>query len=615
MGRSLAGNSVSQAVTTLSRRLGNISSTNRDSATTSGLELTSIGGYFAYNPSQLTPFYRNSVSEQTITVNHAGVLQDDLSDYTYFQSRGYYNANYNGVIGVVYDADLNAVYTWGNGTGATPPFSGNLFCIRLYNSALYFFSLNGGTMNVTKVALPSGTVTTYSYALTQTSWQNTNCRVFNWPINGKYYIYITQGSSSPYHSRVITFDITGNSFAQFGVTDVATGSTYITTTYGMHVKSDESAVSVAYVMPPTGDYGVIMFDTTQSVKSNYTTSGHWFYNGSYPVFCNNNPWNCAVTTDCIVDQTVVNNSSGDPYRTGVGHLQGGDTSVRVANLAGVTGANQYPFSTPYPTTTQTVRDQLMGTLFTTPGTLQVTRTGTTLSFTRRNNLAINGYNNWGAIPSKLPDNNLAVEFNISNVNSASGMWLNQVFIRTLATSYQYTYSQLVSGQNQYGSSYLSAPQYLSFITSTGRFFSTSQFNSQSSQSGVSVIKGSLPVFIPSTTKTYNVTVIGGGGGSTGSDGELSQFGTLSANAGTNRVGFVAGSTVLTSGPTRGTGGTGYGTDAWGQGEDTASAGTYGGGSGYVTTSTLTLSNGTVLPYRAGFGPLYGKQGAVLLSEV
>jgi len=617
MGRALEGNSVSAAVTELSRTLGNADSVIKDTTTVSNTNLTiSPGGQWAYNGSYGTQyaFSRNSVSAQQIqTTSSFGVLQDPLGDYTYVQAYGYYS-NSVATSGIVYDSELNQVYGWGQGSGSTRPFTGTLFCVRLHNNNLYFFTGTSTGVNVTKVSLPSGTATVFSSPSLGGNWTNADKNlVFNWPINNKFWMFLSQGSANPYSSQMWTFDITTESFAQYGTTISRTSSNFINQSFALHVKADGSAASAAVYLAD-GNYGVVRFTSSTGTYTNTGTSGHYqdAYYGTWYVFCNEKKQLSAVTTDCVVDQKTVNYAPGAIYYTNVAHIQGGDTNVQATGLDGTVNYT-YSFNGAGPNPSLAVLDQIMVQKNGVSGIYAVSRNGNNIVIGSLRSSAYVLQADYGLPACKLPGE-CFVGFEYDNINSGSSLKLNNVSVWSNGTTTTYAFTNSIGGQNLFGA-YLNNPNVCGFVTSTGRFFLLPTYYTQGGASSVNVVRGYLPIFTPSTTKTYKATVIGGGGASSGNHGTASSFVNLAAAAGTSRTGFVAGTTVITSGPTAGTGGKGYGSLSWGQGEDTGSAGTYGGGSGYITTNNVTLTGNVTYAYKAGFGPLYGKQGAILLEEV
>jgi len=618
MGRSLFGNSVSAATLKLSTLCGNVSSTIKDSVTTSASSAIP-GGFWGYDggTSYATANSRrqNSVAEQQWTSGpaHTSVLQDPLSNYTYVNGP----ANYSGstqATGVVYDENLSIVYSWKAGA---PPFAGNLLTIRLYNSALYFFSFVAAGLEIRKVALPSGAVTTYSTPASS-GWSSAAgySGVFNWPVAGKFWIFASQASTSPYESKVWTFDLTSLTFTQFGVTlSGASPADRMSNFFAMHVKADGTAVSIAN-SNNNGEYGTAIFTTTTATNYPWSTSGHWYWSrsGGYYVLANNNKYKVVVTDAAVVDTAQLTyGTSGSTYYNALGWLQGG-SAVTFTEFAGAS-PNSYPMDSPTVHPSLALHDQFVVTYNTLAGTYPISVVGSTLTIGARRSAAYAaGTDSYGAIPSKFSDSMLTY-LDLASVNSASAMFLRNIQLSKNSGTVAFTFTADLSAQNGYGFSYSSHPGPSSFVTATGKFFSMSTYNSQGSSGTNRVILSTLPLMISSSTKSYNATVIGGGGASSGTDGQSTQFNGLAAAPGTVRTGFVAGSTVFVSGPSRGTGGTGYGDDGWGQGEDTNAVGSYGGGSGYVTLGTITLNANEPYPYLVGFGPQYGKQGAILLSEV
>jgi hypothetical protein len=614
MGRILSAEG-NVSITALTSSLGNVSSTVKDTNTVTVNTALPDGSTWRSdgNVAISSCFAPNTVGEQDIRVGRVGVIQDELSNYTYIQSRltsG--GSGYTG--GAVYDENLNAIYVWRDETGFRP-YSGGLFCVRIYNSNLYFFSgTSAGGINVTKVALPSLTTTTYTWNDLGGDWGSSgHNRVFNWPINGKFWIYATSASSSPFAAVILTFDIATNTIAQFGPTRTGTSGDYLVTTDAMHVKADGSAVSVAtYNATPTGSYGVLAVTASSASFASHSSNGHFSSFGSnYTFGTNSSNYQFAVTPDMVLGMRQVNYGSTF-YPVAIPHFQGGETAVQVNEFQEF----QYQetiTNNPRALPTFTARNRVMIQRPNSEnGTYALSRNGTSLVFTKVNSVYVL-YHEWGFIPCKQPDE-IKVGLSFAHgANSASTQALSDVYILKGTTQHQYSFPTVISSSNSFGTSQLTPCGPTSFVTSTGKLFSLPyQQTNGGASSNINRIQSALPIYTPARGGTYKVTVIGGGGIS----GTSSSFdGVLAAANGGSRAGFNPGSTVITSGPTRGTGGAGYGEDGWGQGEDTTAAGTQGGGSGYVTIGTMALVAGTSYVYRAGLGPQFGKQGAVLIQEV
>lgn len=627
MGRSLSTGGTA-SVQSLTNTLGCVSNTVKDSSTSVSYTGGNFGGYYfaARNASSVnTYFTRNSTGEQYIPPQRTGVLQDELSGYTYVHSRmtNSQSSAING--GAVYDADLNSVYSWSTDA---PPYGGSLFCVRLHNSNLYFFSgTSANGIEINKISLPSGTKTTFNWTEVAGPWSSASQNlVFNWPVNNKFWLFVTQLTQGSYAAAFLTFDLTTETFAVFGTTRTATSTDYLDDSRAMHVKADGSAVSV--VVTRYADYGVFSATSSASTYTLASASGHyqipalgWYYWSDKTT----SPWVGIVTTDAVIDSNGFRNDNATgPFRVQVPHLRGGDTSVQVTAFIGTSyglSTSQYPIAVSsglnIPFISTTIRNQayLYMLSATSYGRYELSRSGNTLVIGPKISSAHTTDAATNYVASKLPDTVL-VRADYQNVNAGASLWLSTLAINEGGTDVTFNFGTSISNFNEFGfGSAISHPWITSFVTSTGRMMvipsgASGTFNQ------VQLLRTTLPVFTAPRTGTYKVTVIGGGGASTGTHGSSSGFSTLLAAAnGANRTGFVSGSTVITSGPTRGTGGTGYGTDGWGQGEDTVSAGTHGGGSGYVTIGTTTLQAGRPYTYRAGLGPLFGKQGAVLLEEV
>lgn len=599
MGRSLFGNTVAAAQTVLSQLCGNRNANpgGFDTTTVSSDESTFPGGAWRRDSysEEGSSRPRNSAAFQS---NGSGyfAMMDELGDYTYVQ--GVVNST-NNSYARVYDADLNLVTSF---PGSTYP---NTFAVRLHNNVLYLFRVTSSQFLVTRINLPSGTPTTFTFNLPGGSGYSTDrALLFNWPVNGRFWAAFTSTSGTTQIS-IITFDIASNAISQqfssiFG---------HHNTIYPFHVRADGLSVSVP-TRRDDGNFGVGVFSAGGASWSSFGTDGHFRnpQSGNARIFCSSNRHLCPVTTDCVIDQTSVIYWDGSTFTEFVGHLQGGDSSVQTQGYN--RGGNYWQFASGMAShPSMTVKNLLMNAPTSQiggSGTYSVVRNGTGLTFTRINEVYVPS-----AITNKLPGN-LVIDY----LFNTSG-WLSVLNVRenSMAQLATFTWSTNISGQNSFGHNPTSNSYFTCFVTSKGRFFILPIINTNSPGS-TNVIKGQFPILLPAVTRTFKATVIGGGGATQGgTNGNSSSFAGISAAAGQTRTGFVSGSTVITSGPTRGTGGTGYGADAWGQGEDTAQAGQYGGGSGFVAFGDVTLEAGRVYFFSAGFGPQFGKQGAILLEQV
>lgn len=602
MGRSLFGNTVAAAQTVLSQLCGN-RTTNPggfDTTTVSTDESALPGGEWRYDTgfsenNHARP--RNSVAFQNIDWNRYFSTQDELGNYSYVQGLVYNNnsaINYSRI----FDADLNLVTSFQTSTYS------DMFAVRLYNNNLYILRLDNSNFRVTKIALPSEAATTYTFALPTTGFSTGRALAFNWPIGGKFWVAISSSAGASSQILVCTFDIASNVIAQ--QFSSITNSSVQSILHAMHVTADGLSVSVP-TYRSDGYYGVAKFDASSSTWQSIDTSGHFQnpYNGTWRVFCTSEKHLCPVTEDCVIDRTSIIYWDGSSFHEALGHLRGGDQQVQRQIFS--RGANYWPYASgmcahPSLTTKNLLLNQPT-TQIGGSGTYSASRSGTTLTFTKVNEAYVST-----PVTSKIPGNFL-VALNASN--GVTSISVRETQSSAVAT---YTYAQTITAQNSFGHTISSNPYYTSFVTSKGKFYVLPASDGASS-GNTRVVKGQLPVVLPDSTKSYKATVIGGGGASSGSSGDSSSFAGIAAAAGQNRTGYVAGSTILTSGPTRGTGGTGYGADAWGQGEDTSSSGTFGGGSGYVAFGNVTLEAGKAYFYAAGFGPQYGKQGAILLEQI
>ena len=613
---------------TLTNTLGNASANVREYTTVSAPPAALSNFVWASDTFSSAVFFtRNSQAEQYITSSSYGVLQDELSDYSYIQARGRNTStgSYEN-LAAVYDVNLNPVYSWNQ---SSPPFSGSLFCVRLHNSNLYFFStVSSSGIRVTKIALPSGTKTTFSYTGVAQNWDPSASLVFNWPVNNKFWMFLS--SSSTYVATYATFDLTTETFAQFGTTRTGSATDYFVDSNVMHVKADGSAVSATVRRSGSAtSYGVFSATTSASTYTVFSASAHYLnpYNSSNLQWyskSDSNSWIGIVTTDAALNSPsiIYDSSSGTYYNSAIAHLQGGDTAVQVLSLNGNSvGLPQYnhPFSnSPTPNISTSVRNQAFFNLASGlggTGKYTISRNGTTLVIGSKNSSAYGSF-----LASKLPES-IKVRSVYTNLNSSSHFAsLSSLIVWENNTSVQYDYATVggIDGHNRFHQYLSFDPWYTSFATSSGRFFAIplAIMSGYGSQATVNAITTTIPVYTPSKTAKYKITVIGGGGGTSGVHGTSSSFSTfLAASNGINRAGFNAGCQVVVSGSAVNTGGKGVGADEWGRGEDAGAANSYGGGSGYIAISTATLTAGTTYVYRAGLAPQYGKQGAVLIQEV
>jgi len=634
MGRFISQATTSSAtVEALTSTLGNVNTNIRDYTTISATVTTLPNGERWANSTSGTSVYftRNSIGEQNISTSQYGVIQDELSDYTYIQSLGALPSTGTYVtVGAVYDAALTPVYSWNS---STPPYAGILFCVRLHNSNLYFFSstsTNG--IRITKIALPSGTKTTYSWTNVSIDWANAayNSLVFNWTINNKFWMFISNASYGTFAATYLTFDLATETFAQFGTTRAGTSSDYLSSPGVMHVKADGSAASTTVYNPLNG-YGVFSATSSASTYTLAYPTGHYIFNGTYSVWSSlsSNAWKGVVTTDAAIDSMGIKYTGAYYYRSALPHLQGGDTAVQLLDIETNVGlgsgipAYTYPLgsSGPTPSVSATTRNKaqfeiaaaLGGT-----GRFPVSRNGTTLVIgTKESTAFANGVTS-NFVASKLPDL-IKVRATYTNLGSYSIAYLDNIKIwdNNAQNDYAFTQSSGIEGQNRLNNYTAYDPWATSFVTSSGKYFAIPHYSSGANTYSGNFITASLPIYKISKTSNYKVTVIGGGGngGVSASNGTSSSFSTsLAAANGVNRGGFNPGSFVFGNGSAVNTGGKGVGADEWGKGEDSNQAGYAGGGSGYVTFGTLSLTAGTAYVYKAGLGPAYGKQGAILIQE-
>ena len=635
MGRfiSQATASSSIKVEALTSTLGNVNTNIRD-YTTISTTVTALpnGERWAMSTNGTNSYFtRNSIGEQNISTSQYGVIQDELSDYTYIQSLGALPSSGAYVtVGAVYDAGLTPVYSWNS---SSTPYAGNLFCVRLHNSNLYFFSApstNG--ILITKIALPSGTKTTFSWgsAIINSPNANYNSLVFNWTINNKFWMFISNASYGTNAATYLTFDLTTETFAQFGTTRAGTSSDYLASPGVMHVKADGSAVSTTVYNPLNG-YGVFSATSSASTYTLTYPTGHYIFNGGYSVWTSlsSNAWKGVVTTDAAIDSYGLKYTGSYYYRSALPHLQGGDTAVQLLDIEANVGlgagipAYTYPLSSSGPTpfvsaTTRNKAQFQIATALGGTGRFPVSRNGTTLVIgTKESNAFANGTTS-NFVASKLPDS-IKVRATYTNIGSSSTAYLDNILIwdNNAENNYAFSTSTGIEGHNRLNYYTTYDPWPTSFVTSSGKYFAIPHYTNTSNTYSGNFITASLPIYTCPKTANYNITVIGGGGngGGSASNGTSSSFSTsLAAANGVNRGGFNPGSFVFISGSAVNTGGKGVGADEWGKGEDSNQVNYAGGGSGYVTFGTLSLTAGTAYVYKAGLGPAYGKQGAILIQE-
>jgi hypothetical protein len=557
-----------------------------------------------------TMFRRNTVREQTIGQNDFGILQDELSDYTYLKCRLYDNSGsfFNG--GVVFDG-VKEVWSH-NPQGLNLDSFGTLRCVRLYNSNLYFFSSSGTTFYINRVSLPSGTLTTYTFSGLPNSISDM-C-VFNWPVSNKFWIALSINAGF----RIFTFDLTSASIAQFGPTS---SSTSIGSFSFMHVKSDGTGVTV--VNDANSTTNILTFTTGSSsivndVSFNWRNTTQRFFitfQASFGAYI-------IVTPDCLLNTTSYRSVDVSNTRyTLLLHIQGGESVLGTEFVfQGLTGDGLA--SPQLQSTSLVTRDEAYfqtSRYHSVAGYYQVSRSGSTLVVGTTPRKAITSLGNYANVITASKIDSFIVTM------ATNGPYLSnfQVYSNEYTLAYGFnTLQRAVFGAEMWTSTIGQS----AFITKTGEIFLFPIiWSNQVDNTGVYPITTKLPIRIQLATKNYKVTLIGGGArwSGSGDTGTSSQFLTYAAAPGSSdgigiggNVGIpVIGTTSNGIAVTANTGGKGITVDNWGAGEDARGTGV-GGGSGYITViPSVTLNAGTTYAYKAGFGPLYGKQGAILLEEL
>lgn len=589
MGRIVQGNSASAQVTKLTRTLGAISASPQVADTTTTAVTSGAWGTFQTLTS--TSAARVNTAADQSNSNYT-VQQDPIQAYNLVQA----NVSGNGLRQVIFDDELNMVanYAAAMSNGST------LRAVRLYNGVLYRFGTSGAVITVDAVNLSTSAVTTYTTTL---SHSITYTLVFNWQIGGKLHIVASTSTGASF----VSFDL---STGEFATLKQWTG-TGLSTLYAMHVNTAGTACSVATFDSNSGNYGVLLFPASGAASvSGYSTSGHATFNGSYTTF-GSTATNIAITEACAVDTATTPQSGGPTYTKAAFHLAGGDSSVQTTAFNGP-GNYVSPFDFAGVCSSRPNNTLIFGNLTGATAAITIGRSGNTLTLTA----GIGAHNQQGSsVPCALP----GLHVSINGAGSEGSAYMSAVGAASSVTGRSASWSfnsANVAGKNS--NPYAQATSCrMAFVTRTGRFFYMGWYYSQAATTAT-FNAGWIPVFVAPRSTSYDIQVIGAGGGShatTPVHGGSSTIAGISAAPGGSRLGGRAGSMVASSGPLVGTGGQGYGDDRYGQGEDATGAGSYGGGSGYMVPARISVQAGEAVPYVAGVAPQYGGQGAILMMEV
>lgn len=595
MGRTLAGNTAKPKTTKLAQLLGSTSANTVDVTTKS---YTSLGGITPYAVNNNVRKRNTCEEQQNNPGSYSMVLQDDAAAYNLLSA---YTSNSDWRIWIM-DDDL-AVLDVIQAQPATMGMTSH--ALRIYNGKIYWFGVDGTKFRTIVYDIATKVYTTYDQ--NHGLGNQPDMAVFNWPVNGKFYIYWKSGGS-PYMAGVRTFDIATTAYASPFSDFSGSLTTWPSSFYGFHVKADGTAVSVVSYNGNANQYGVWTFTASAATRnpSPYGANGqaYWGRTGEYPLWTTLG--SIVVTKDCLINVSPPSASNGSTYYTFVTHLQGGDANVIGQEMTG-TSPNTYPVQG---------LERYIGK----PGTQLVSlnhnsvqgfynavRTGSTLSFSYVRQ------STGSHVQCQLANCDVASSFTGPDTG---GAYMSNITIRTATgRTASWSFHAQVSGVNdvRYGTS---EARETAFVTRKGKLFAIGC--KSSSQTTAYAVMTQIPFICPSQQTTYNVSVIGGGGSSVTTSpvhGTGSSFAGIAAAGGQNRTGGRSGTQVITSGPLKGTGGEGYFDEKYGAGEDATGSGQYGGGSGYLATGTITIPAGEVVPYVAGLPPQYGGQGAVVLSEV
>lgn len=579
MGRNLQGNISTLRATKLTQLMGSASASQVDSVSKSQISALTFG----HTPNQ--SLKKNTADEQFNTPSSAWILQDEVAPYSVINTNKQSGPFYTWIL----DDDLNVLDT------LPAPFasmSGFAYVrTRLYGGKLYQFGSNSTTLRVSVYDIAARTYTNYEYAhgLSGTP----GLAVFNWPIAGKYHLLLWSATA-----LMVTFDLANKAL----IAASPSGSVSFNAVYGLHVKEDGSAMSVA-AFSSANSYGVLKLTASQALwtESPYGSSGQTYYSrgGVYQRW--DTPANLYVLKDCLTTNSGFASASTIYYNF-VTHLQGGDTAVLGYEFVG-TSDYTYPASISGVDPSRHNQSLIKVSYYGVSGLYAITRSGGALSFSYVTPLTINT-----PIPCQIPGGFVGIYFSGSN----NGGYLSNVDMRSASNRYgAWTYHAAIAGVNNI--SYYSNDYGMAFVTRKGRLFAMGSGYGANNYYTYGVTT-TIPTVALKPATNYSVAVIGGGGAAAATGhGTSSSFAGIAAAAGAQRTGGNAGATVYTSGPLRGTGGAGFYDEKYGAGED-SSSNAYGGGSGYIAQGTLTTTAAEVVPYVVGFGPQYGNQGAVVLQE-
>lgn len=599
MGRILQGNPTTVAKTTkLTQRLGSTSSSTVDTAT----KATGTYGGFTFSTLAIAAIRKNTAREQQNPASGSPfILQDEAAAYNAITA--YSTANQWKMW--LFDDDLNVLDVIAT---VHPSFQLSVAAVRLYNGKIYYVGANASYIRVGEYDIATKTYTNYDWAhgLPTTP----SIAVFNWPVNGQFYIsyWMTTGGAS--NVGVVAFDLTSKAFATPFPVWAGTASNYLGTFYVSHVKDDGSALSIAAYNGGTSQYGVWKFDAGTASFTGQSSSGQAYYSraNNWAAWTTQN--SLFVTKDCVIDSSALfTGTNGSTYYTWVSHLRGGDVSVIGQEFTGA-NSNQYPVQSMYLMPTRHNINQVEMTYNGTAGMVSLTRSGNTLVLAY---LRASVPFSLTHVPCQLAGTYAGVYY----AGADGSAYLSQVAVRTDAgRSAWWSFHALISNSIN-GIQYNPAGAHnTSFVTRKGKLFGLGY--DYTTGSNTTAVTTQIPYLAQVQQVTYNVSVVGAGGSSVTTSpvhGTSSSIAGIAAAAGQTRTGGRSGSQVVTSGPLRGTGGDGYFDEKFGQGEDAGYVGQYGGGSGYLATGTITLAANEVVPYVAGIAPQYGGQGAIVLEEV
>lgn len=592
MGRTLAGNTAKPKTIKLTQLLGGTSPNILDAVT----KVTGAYGGVTFQTQTATAIKKNTASEQAQGSGAPFLLQDEVAAYSlvYASSNGGVWRNW------IFDDDLNVVDVLPQ---VHASFSYSVQTVRLYNGKIYWLGSNGTNIRVGEYDIASKTYTNYDYA--HGLGNTPNIAVFNWPVNGKFYVlYWNQGS--PYKVGVLTFDLASKGFATPFPQWTGSSSSYLGTFYAFHVKNDGSAVSVAGYCNGQGVYGVWSFSASSASYNGFSSSGQVYWSRTNAYASWTSPGTLCVTKECVIDSSSSLATGGSTYYSWVTHLRGGDATVQGQEFVGP-NQNQYPVQSVTNNPTRHNQQLVNATVNGIDGMYNINRSGSALSFTyARPNVS-------NMVPCQLAGSFVGVAYSGADTTAyLSAISVRTEAGRTGAWAWSANYGSSINGL-VYNPSDIKD---MTFVTRKGKLFGCAY--RYSSSTSTYAVTTQIPYICPVQSVNYNVSVVAGGGSSATSSpvhGTSSSFAGIAAAAGQARTGGRSGSQVISSGPLRGTGGAGYFDELFGQGEDATGTGSYGGGSGYLATGTVSVAAGEVVPYVAGLPPQYGGQGAIVLAEI